>query len=244
MRYRSRGGMGDFFDSFQDALVGAGLLPITASSPIRTAMCAVDPGPAFVAMDAQIDNIKANWNPTGFYTPEDIQAVRGAVVDFATTANDQFETAKNLRVVGISDDAIAERTRVQDLLRVQLVDKFVAYEDAYNKAKSSGTRVINAPGLKDWALDTIQAARNAMYYAALLACTTSVLEVAATTGRDVLQRASDVIMRVVGAAISAGEAVVDAVDWTLTLLKYAKYAAVIGGAYWVFLQIQKSRGSP
>jgi hypothetical protein len=129
-------------------------------------------------------------------------------------------------------------------LRTQLVDKFVAYEDAYNKAKSSGTRVINAPGLKDWALDTIQAARNAMYYASLLACTTSVLEVAAATGRDVLQRASDVIMRVVGAAISAGEAVVDAVDWTLTLLKYAKYAAVIGGAYWVFLQIQKSRGSP
>jgi len=242
-RRPARSGLGDFFDSFQDALVGVGLMPITSASSFRVASCLVDPGPAFAEMDAQIQNIKDNWNPTGFYTPDDIDKVQRAVAELVATANDQLQNAVDIHLEGLPQDAFDKGFSLRTDLNAWVVDKFQPYMDAYKKAKANNVRVVNAPGLKDWAFGTMKAARDLMFYASLLVCSTTGLEIAASAGRDVMQRVSDVIMRVVGAAISAGEAVVDAVDWTFTVLKYAKYAAVVGGAYWLYLQIQKNRRS-
>lgn len=236
-RYRPKPALGGLIDSFQDGLVGMGLLPITASSWYRADLCAVDPGPDYDSMKAQIQTLKDTWNPTGFFTPDDIFAVQGTVLKFVDMANEQLQNAINIKLEGLPKDAFDQGLKLQAAVSTQFGEKFQPYMDAYKKARANGTRVINAPGLKGWALDTLTAALDAMFYATLLVCTTSGLEIAASAGRDILDKVSAVLLKIGGAIVDAGEAVVDAVDWTFTLLKYAKWGLLIGGSYYLYTKV-------
>lgn len=231
---RRRAGMGNVFDLVEELVTGK-----PGSTDIRNALCSVSPGDSVGELDAQLAEIDRTWNPTGFFTAQDIDTVFGQVSTVVSAAVDQIESMFAGRASSIGSDNLDELHRLEGKLNEATNDKFQPFIAAVQEANAKGLRAINAPGLKSWAMTAMKAARDLMRQGAVIECQTSALETAIRKVSNVVIAVGQVLRTVVGIVLEAGEAAVDAIDFTFQLLKFAKWAVLLGGGYYVVKKIRE-----
>ncbi len=227
---RPQGMGGDFFDT----LFGAGGTNILEQIEKKEELnCLKDANatPAVKEIDAKTLDLAKNWNPTGYYTAADIQTVYTSTMDAITKGRAALMSA----VMSTSDaeQVVAEATNKL----VTSTERAALYTQAIAAAQASGSTVINAPGLKQWVLDSLLNVSNAYVTVAVLFCRSTWLDTAAA----VISAVWAVVKRVIGIALKIGDTVLKVADDVLGLYTVLKWGALGVGAFLVISKLRDMR---
>jgi hypothetical protein len=220
-------GMGTVFDVTQGLFAS-----VTASDELQC-LNKANASPQVAAIDALIKNLAANWKPTGFYRPVDVQNLLTAFADQAAAAGAAIAAAPS----STGDAEQMKREAFSDMGR-RYLDQSRNYERAVAQAKATGANVINAPGLKEWVLASMLSISSAYVTAYMLQCRQSFAEAVLLRAYGAMASVGAVAARILGVAVKVGEAAVDAVETTASLaafvIRYAPYAALGIGGYMLY----------
>lgn len=223
-----RTGMGNFLDD----ILGIGPV-VDAVSNAQQGQCLDQANAAVAPFDARITDLVKNWQPTGFYTAQDIRDL----VNSTMTLVAQGQAAVNL--------AAHEPTASIDSLMRATDDLATAgkrsldYLDAAKTAEQQGMRVINAPGFKRWVTDTMAASSSALVTAAVVGCITPWWVGALAAYQAAFDSLVTVAKRVVGAVIALGDKLLTVAEGAPELLEYLKWGAIAAVVYVVYGQVKK-----
>lgn len=112
----------------------------------------------------KVADLSSNWSTTGFYTPDELLRGISATMDAARIARSSLD-----RVMAEPSDRMGDLMDASDRL-FAAEQRSIDYIDAAKQAKQNGIRVVNAPGFKQWAIDTLKAGAGAMMTASFAAC--------------------------------------------------------------------------
>jgi len=173
--------------------------------------------PLVAQLDAQLAALEANWHPTGFYNPSDVNAIVSQVVQ-------QLQAAKVLVLTAPASVSDQVEVRMQATTDI---DKMYAdsarFTQAAQQAAATG-QTVSAPDLKDYVTKGLMVASNGYVTAAALACNVAWLQQV----NDALQAVGAVIVKIVGVAVTAAETVVDVAASTFeTADAIAKYSGPV-----------------
>lgn len=196
--------------------------------------------PQVVAIDNLIANLTRTWNPTGYFRPADVQSLLDVLATEAEAAGAALAAAP----LSTGDAAESKAQAFDDMLR-RYKDRSQAYVKALADAKASGATAINAPALKDWVISSMRSISDAYVTATVLQCRQSWAEKWLDRAYRGMAAIGAVAARILGVVITIGENVVDAVDNAgkilAVVIKYAPYAAVGIGGYFLYKLYKKRR---
>lgn len=190
--------------------------------------------PQVARLDAQLASLQANWHPTGFYNPSDVNAIVSQVVQ-------QLQAAKVLVLTAPASTSDQLEVRMQATADIdKMYQDGFRFSDAARVAASSN-QPVNAPDLKDYVTKGLMVASNGYVTAAALACNVSWLEQI----NDGLQAVGAVILKIGGIVITAAETAVDVAASTFaTADAIAKYSGPVllgAGALALYFLVIKPR---
>ena len=217
--------------------LGAAVSPLTAISDVfssRTVAdqtaCVAQADQITTALDAKWYGIAQNWNPTGRFSPSDMNAAVAATIKTLSDAQ--------VAVMFAPQSASDAGMMISQSLG-ELNDKLKAaaqYTAAVGQAQSTGATVIDSPGFKNWITSSLVVASGAFATRAILDCNVSWLQKAS----DYMDQVWAVVSKIVDVAIKAGETAINVVDDTLSAYTYIKWGAVALAAYWLLTKVKKS----
>lgn len=187
--------------------------------------------PSVAAIDAKTEDLARNWKPTGFYKPSEVQSILTSLL----VANTQARAVLGTAPLSTGDAQTMIKQAHAYLDRNQ--ERAKIYQTALANAASSGTTVIDAPGLKDWVLKSMVNISQAYVTAAVLSCRSTWLDTAANVITGIWNTAK----RVVGIIIKAGDTLLKVADDAFDLYPYIKWGAIGLGAYLIYDRIIKRR---
>jgi hypothetical protein len=191
-----------------------------------------------VAIDGIISNLAKNWRPTGYYRPAEVQQL----LDLFATEAEQAGAALAAAPLSTSDASEAKAQAFEDIGR-KYVDQSQAYKRAIAEAKAKGSNVIDAPGLKDWVIRSMQSLSDAYVTATVLQCRQTWVEKWLDRAYRGMAAIGAVAARIVGVAANLAINVVKAAESAVgiagVIIKYAPYAAVGLGAYLLYNFVKK-----
>lgn len=192
-------------------------------------------------MDNIINDLEQQWRPTGFYTPDEINKVTSTVLDQTGGVFNQLEeAAEEMKVVG--------KVELQFTAFASKVSDAVPFLNAGKKARTEGIRVVNAPGLRDWVLDTMKATRNLSRAIFLHSCNRPVMLRIVTAAAQAMMVVRTVVLAVGGAALAAGEVAVNVLGGVGQLLgfvvKHLPLFALGGAGLYLYKRMRDRRSSP
>lgn len=216
------GWVDDFFASMDRAINGP--------KDLSTSGCMGDANAKTAAMEAKIVDLSKNWNPTGFYTPTQmqgiIQMIQGALREGSKTIDRELAepTAQGDRgALAIEKAAIARK-----------MNESLTYTRAFADAQQRGIAVIDSPGFKRFVVTSMQVARDAVTAAATVACNRPWFVSALATFQIYFDTIWTLAKAIVNVAVKIGETVLEIPDTVATLWTYAKVAAVGVGLWWLY----------
>ncbi len=216
-RVKPRGLAGWMDDIAQDFGVG---------SP--ESQCIAAANQAMAPFDAKIDSLVKTWNPTGFYTSDDIRTLIGNTLALVRSAQDTVNAAA--AEPNASQDSVMRAS--SDLGRKG--QESLDYLKAASDADAQGIRVINAPGFKRWVTDTMAAASSAMVTASVIGCITPWWVGALAAFQSAFDFLISILRDFGGAIAAAGERVLKAADAALSMIQYILLGAAALAAYYVW----------
>lgn len=222
---RRRPSMGDWLDDILADISRA----TGTSSPSGEQQCIDRANAAIAPLDAKIDDLVRNWNPTGFYTPADMRQVMQATMQTVQQAQAAVDLAA--QEPNASQDSVIRATN--DLARAGA--RSLDYLDAARRVEDQGLAAVNAPGLKRWVTDTLAAASSAMVTASVIGCITPWWVDAMAAYQAAFDRAWSLIKRVVGAVLAIGETALKIADDLPALYDLLKWGLLIGAGYLLFV---------
>lgn len=194
--------------------------------------CLASANDQVAALDQKINGLTTAWNPTGYYTADDVNKVTSIVVQ-------QLMGAQVVVVVapaGTGDQASVRAQALDDIAKQYA--NATRFSQAATQASATGQK-INAPDFKDWVISALLAASNGYVTAAVLGCRNDYIG----SAEEAYNAVWNVVAGVVGTVISAAETVVNvaagAFDAAAFLSKYSEYIMLGGGAlavYWFFFR--------
>lgn len=202
-----------------------------ASPPSQTSQCIDQANAATAPFDAKVNDLAQNWQPSGFYTSDDIRSIVGSVM--TTIAQGQALIDQAAKEPNASQDSVMRAT--DDLANAG--KRSLDYLQAANQADTQGTRVINAVGLKRWVTDSLGSASSAMTTAAVIGCITPWWVGALAAFQSVFDKAWAVVKAVVGTVLQIGEDVLKVASNLDEIYNVLKWGALALGAYWVWTNI-------
>lgn len=208
---------------WQTILTPFGTPDATECGPIVT--------PQFVTIDAQIASMKTDWNPSGFYTSDQIREI---VTQVAKTYGQAFDALQAAPSTSSDGDALV-KSALNDMTNTSL-NEFTA---AANDADAKGVRVIDAAGLKPAAIKMMQAARSGMYAAAIQQCSLPAYVAMIADFQSVFDAVANAVKAVVGVVLAVGEALIKVPYALGTLITVAKFAIPGLVGLWLFFRIKK-----
>jgi hypothetical protein len=249
-RYRRpKPALSGLFEFLEDLSVGVGSGGLISGDEVRDARaisCAADADQAVGSMDAQIADLERTWNPTGFFTADQMTTVIATTGNYMNAARDQMTAALqsvNIRDSGKEASAAAFDRAMESMQAAS--DKMNLFATAVTKARQTGTRAIDAPGLKVWVLQAMRASKELARAAAFANCNKNVFERFIRAVNDLLDRAIEIIKKIIGIVIAAGEKVIDvAGDFfglLISMLKFAPYVLIAGGGLYLYKQYRQGR---
>ncbi len=205
----------DMIDQYSTPVPGAGIDP-TVVLEARCVTKAVADGRGF---KSKIDNLDATWNPTGFYPPDDVRAVISSTMELEAhgrAAIDKVQSEAHVRT-----DLLNRARDALDRAGARAID----YIDAAREADSKSIRLVNAPGLKQWVIDTMNAASAALIVGQAVDC----LKPWWLSALEAYQEAFDVaiahVVSVAGSVLAVGE---NAVKVAFSLLEHLNLLIIAG----------------
>jgi hypothetical protein len=219
-------------------------LPPLPSPPSGTAVCLASANANTANLDAKINDLAKNWHPTGFYTPAQVRALVSNVM--AVIANARSAVAKAQGQTGLAEAAQSNlRQSLADMARQEA--RSLEYLAAASAATSSGAKAVNAPGMKTWVTNAMNAASSAFVTADVVSCELPFWIAVMAGFLGLVGSVVEAIKKIVGVAIAAGEAVLDVardaaesipVMWQI--VKWGGLAALGVLAVWKLKEYRKS----
>jgi hypothetical protein len=189
--------------------------------------------PTVTDIDNKTADLAKNWQPTGYFTLDEVNAIVSTIKQADATALAQVIVAP--KSTGDADQVIKQAA---DYL-ARNDSRAQPYVDAATKAQQQGLRAIYAPGLKTWVLDSMVNISQAYVTVAALTCQLTWLDAAA----DAITTIWGAAKQIGSLVLSAGEGVVSATEGLITFLPYLKWvvvAAVLGlGGLFAYRQYQR-----
>jgi hypothetical protein len=180
-------------------------------------------------------DLAKNWHPSGFYTTSQIQEIVKQTLTVLSATNDRLRSINFEEVNSMRDDAIKQ---VQKRFKESLV-----YRDFVASAISRGTKVIDAPQLRDWVLDSLLESVNATVTAFTLKCETPWFVGVINKLIPVFHDAAKIIGSIIGFAADLIETVKETIEKlpgaAVDLITYAKYGALLGVGYFIYKKLSK-----
>lgn len=174
--------------------------------------------PQIAQIDAQTLDLAKNWQPTGFYTPSEMEGMINQITQASATARFALTTAS----YSTSDAGTMINQAKAYLDRND--DRAQVYRDGVSRAKSTGTAVINAPGFKDWILKSLVNISQAYVTVYALDCRTTWLDTVGNVAAAIVSGAK----RIGGVVAQAGQTVLQVTEALFsTKMKWAVVALVI-----------------
>lgn len=174
-------------------------------------------------LDARIEALARDWNPTGFYTPGQAAAILTEGMKIGTASNDAVRAAP----LSTGDAQTVRNMALKDVWRK--FDEAQKYLTAIKEAEAKGAPAINAPGLKDWFLGILRASSQSLVTAATLECRMPWLATVIIKFQGLFDIAAGVVKKIAGIAVAVGETVINVAGdlpqiWTV--VKWGGLAAV------------------
>jgi hypothetical protein len=219
--------MGGVLDFLDDLATGGLVGKIT---DVTTKACAQLADQQAQTADTNIKGVQDGWNPTGYYTPDQMSQVITYVLDMK---------AKASAAVGASEAAIQIPTHrdILDRATAFLTDSKTdpnQYVAAIQDARSQSIDVIDSTGFKTWVVNCLKATREAQWASTVVSCARPDIMLGAIAG---ISRAVDAVIGVLktigGAVIDAASTVLKIPDFLGDVMKYGKWALLIGAGFYV-----------
>jgi hypothetical protein len=184
------------------------------------------------------EDVRKNWNPTGTFTPDDLQTIVFAAFNMMKEAG-----------TGILDKALADSQMPNDrdelqAARTQIFDqesKMDEYTAVIKEARAQGITQINALGLKGFVLGAMRVTRNAAFVAAKVACERPWWLDYLVGILKVFMAAANLILSIPGIIYNAAKAALEVVDQFAKIVKYSMYAGAAVGGWWVWNKYLKKK---
>ena len=234
--------MGGIFDDIAAAIIGAPALIVGDVSGIggqsgdQTA-CIAQANTQTASLDAKIANLASTWNPSGYYTPDQMSQVVTQTLALLSSAIDQVNAAPN----STSDSQMALANEL-DLLGQRSTEGTVFIASAA-QAKTQGVN-LDSPGLKSWVIRAMQQASNSLVTAYTLECALGPLGQAV----QVVEAAADTLISylktVAGVIATLAQDALKVPDKVATLASYLMYGSIAVGALYLYLKFGKNFQRP
>ena len=224
MAPRRKSGMGGWID---DLAQQAGI------SPSENSVCLDQANAAAAPIEAKVDDLDRNWNPTGFYTVADLRQV----VSSTLSVVQQGYAALTQAATQVQSDSLNEANA-----ELSKAGNSIDYLNAARDAEAKGISTINAPGLKRWAVSTLRSAADAIVAGAMVTCLEPWWLSALSSFQTAFDVAWGVIKQIAGAVLKVGEVVLKVPDLLDDVVTYAKWALLLGGALFMFSELNKAHG--
>lgn len=230
-----RHGMSGLLSDLWDGIT-QGIDPTAAAQQAAACTAATPDTSSLLAMASKIADVGTNWNPSGVFTPDDIQRI---VAETTAMLNPPWSQIQAEMATFINSDMRTALSKFQDIGQQGL-----NYTVAAQQARATG-QYVSAPGIKQWVLDAMNATMNGMIAAAEGVCDQPTW----LSNLGAFQSAFDTVWSdvkaVAGEAVSLAKSAVHAAegafDLVATVEEIAPYAAVGLLAWWLFLRERRRR---
>lgn len=199
--------------------------------------CQTQADAASAPLDDKMAAIGAAWKVKNFYKPDDMGTIANDIAQYLLDARNHLAQYLRGGTVGtlILDMDPAGMTGLEQVnwLWEPLLQKWsegATYVNAVTQAKASGIDVIDSPGFKSWAIDSVAAASTIYANVALLACQTPWWVSAITKAVSALAAIANFVYSVAEVVVKAGETVLKIPDFLAEMWNIAKWTAILGGA--------------
>lgn len=220
---RRQAGLSGWLDDVVDAITGS----VTPVGTQDNADCLAQGNAVSAPLDAKIDDLIKNWNPTGFYTSTDIRNLVTSTMKVVASGFDALTQAA--AEPNAARDSITRATN--DLARAS--GKSTDYLQAAQQADAQGFTSVNAPGFKRWLTDTMAASSSAITTAAVIACQVPWFVGALSMFQIVFDAAYEQFKRTLGALVKLGDLVLKIPEGLADASTILVWALGLGGAAWL-----------
>lgn len=212
----------DMVDEYSTAYPYGAAVDPTVMMQAQCAAKAVDHGRGFQAKIADID---ATWTPTGFFPPDDVRGVISSTMQLEAMGRSALDTVQS--DAHVRTDLLNKARNALDRAGARAVD----FLDAARQADAASVRLVNAPGLKQWVVDTMNAASSAMIVADAVGCMKPTWLSAIQAYDDAFDVAKTHVVAIAGEVLQAGETAVKVATNILENLNLLLIAGIGIGGY-------------
>jgi hypothetical protein len=250
---RSPSPMAGFWDDLPDSVggwlvtlgtnnAGSVLTQISSSTNDATQQACIkqaDASGSVKQLDAAMMDISQNWQPSGFYTPDQITQVVLLIQANLLTPLSAIKTAPQSTsdAADIIQNYVSKIDRDMGLEPGYQGTTAKTFTDAAAAARAQGKTVVEAPGLKRWVVNTLQDALGALVAASVLSCNTTILD----DVNRALVSLGGFLKSIGNLVVGAAEAVFAIPDTISTIWKVAKYGAIAGAGYLIWKEFVKGK---
>lgn len=182
--------------------------------------------------------LAAAWHPTGFFTPDQIDTIVGridGVMMAAIKAADDYRT-------GSFNAGKANVLTLENKVGKRRIEGLVFTKTAA-QARATGKTIIDAPGLKQWVLSSLNAISLLLLEIQRLEDIKPAIVSALEVVYDTMQAAARVVAAIVGVAWdvvkAAGAAVLKVPSTVGALITLAKWGVLGVAGWWIWEQAKK-----
>lgn len=194
---------------------------------------------------ANVTNLATNWNPSGFYSPDQLHSIVTQVMGLVTQAQADVTTALsswsgNPDVLTNAMDNLNRQATGQGVLGIAGTNaqQYLATEA---QARAANVAVIDAADLKSWAVFTLTAVSNAYVAIYVVNCEIPTWIAVLAKVAAALAAVVSFVIGVLGVIAQIGEAVLEAPTAASGLITVVKWGALAWLAYWGYNKYRASR---
>lgn len=203
-----------------------------------TDVCVSQANANTAAFDANTSTIATSWQPSGFYTPDQLHQIVTQVMAVVTQAGADLQTAQG----SWNGDPSAITNALDNVNRVLTGNgiagaistngqQYLAFE---TQARSANANVISAPDLKAWVVNGLQTVSNAYTTIYVLACQTPTWITLIAKAAAAVAAVVSFIMGVVGVLAKIGDTILNAPNAVEAAFGTLKWFLLAGAGWWAY----------
>jgi hypothetical protein len=200
--------------------------------------CIVKGNAASAEITAMRNDLAANWHPTGYYSPDQIEQVVGQMRAMAESADTMLDQGISF-TSDMPDSEYPNQLRSEKIGLARVIDDGQRFLTAAQAVRAHGSGVVDAPDLKAWVMSALSHIDASVTAAMVIMCNQPWWGSLYAFFKNVLTFAWNTIKAVAGVVAAIGDfiaSVPSAIGRFQTLLKWA---VILGGGTLAVLFVRK-----
>lgn len=205
--------------------------------------CMTEAKASTAAFDAKTNDLAKNWRPASDnFAVTDVDAIVQSVFTTMRQAGASVDQAiGGLQQEGPRADLTETRTKLFNLMGGNTGrNSAQTFIDAVNAARAAKIAVINAPGLKDWVIHSLNASSSACEVVYYINCNSPWWLSALQTFKRYFDLAVAIIKKVVSVIVTVATTVLKVPDAVGTVLKWAPWVVLAAAGAYLFASKRKN----